>query len=86
MKGIELYEPNGCGRCTKGYRGRRALLETMPMSEDLRRIVVAGGSSIDVKDQALKEGMIALRRVGLNNALKGNTSVQEVLAITRLDK
>ena len=63
-----------------------ALLETMPMSEDIRRIVVSGGSSIDLRDQALKEGMITLRRVGLNNALKGNTSMQEVLDITRLDK
>jgi type IV pilus assembly protein PilB len=73
---------NGCPRCTAGYKGRFALLETLPMSERVRRIVVSGGSAIDIKKAALEEGMITLRRVGMLNALKGVTSIENVVAIT----
>lgn len=81
-KGITVYEPAGCSRCTKGYKGRMALLETMPMSEEVRRLVVGGKSTLDVRAQALEEGMITLRRAGLNNVLKGLTSMDEINAMT----
>jgi len=73
---------DGCRHCSRGYRGRFALLETMPMSPCLRRMVVQGRSSDELKDQALEEGMLTLRRVGLLNALRGVTSVEEVLRVT----
>ena len=52
------------------------------MSPCLRRMVVQGRSSDELKDQALEEGMLTLRRVGLLNALRGVTSVEEVLRVT----
>ncbi|HHN46307.1 MAG TPA: type IV-A pilus assembly ATPase PilB [Planctomycetes bacterium] len=82
---LTIYKPQGCGRCSRGYKGRMALLETLPMSESVRRLVVSGKTAIDIKDQGLKEGMITLRRVGLNNVLRGRTSVEEVLSITMND-
>ena len=85
VQGITIYKPNGCGRCKKGYKGRMALLETMPMSEEVRRLVIKGKSALDVRVQALKEGMVTLRRVGLNNAVRGKTSIEEVLSITMPD-
>ncbi len=72
----------GCRQCSRGYRGRFAIVETMPMSARLRRMVVDGRSSDDLKEQALEEGMLTLRRVGLLNALRGVTSVEEVLRVT----
>ncbi|MBN1808043.1 MAG: Flp pilus assembly complex ATPase component TadA [Planctomycetes bacterium] len=84
-QGVTVYKAAGCGRCSKGYKGRMALLETMPMTDAIRRIIVTGGSALDLKAQALKEGMITLRRVGLNNALRGKTSMEEVLSITMAD-
>ncbi|MDA1265123.1 MAG: ATPase, T2SS/T4P/T4SS family [Planctomycetota bacterium] len=81
---LQLYTANqpGCRQCSGGYRGRFALLETMPMSQRLRRMVVEGRSSDDLKEQSLAEGMLTLRRVGILNAIKGVTSVEEVLRVT----
>jgi type IV pilus assembly protein PilB len=74
--------PKGCERCSHGYKGRFAMLETMPMTESLQRIVVSRGSALDLKKAALEEGMITLRRVGVLNVLKGITSMENVLSIT----
>ena len=75
----------GCARCTGGYKGRFALLETMPITDSLRRIIIDGGSVLDLKKRALEEGMITLRRAGLLNAIRGKTSLEEVVAVTMAD-
>jgi len=85
-KGAELFGPKGCGRCSGGYKGRFALLETMPLNEDLRRIITEGGTSLDIKHKAMEQKMQSLRMVGLVNALRGKTSLEEVLSITMADK
>ncbi|MBM3972822.1 MAG: type II secretion system protein GspE [Planctomycetes bacterium] len=82
---IELYEPVGCPRCTGGYRGRFALLETMRMTEQIRRMVVERAHLTDIKKRALAEGMLTLRRCGLLNAARGKTSLQEIEAQTMAD-
>jgi len=82
---VVLYRAKGCPRCTDGYRGRFALLETMLMSDSIKRLVLKGASPLDIKDKALEEGMITLRRCGLLNALRGNTSLEEVLNVTNPD-
>jgi type IV pilus assembly protein PilB len=82
LKDLELYEPLGCSRCEKGYKGRFALLETMRMSNELQRIVIDGGSALDIKNMALEQGMITLRRCGVLNVLRGKTSLEEVLRVT----
>ncbi len=83
-KPVELFEanPKGCARCNGGYKGRFPILETLSMSPRLRRMVVEGKSKDDLKLQAIEEGMITLRRVGVLNTLRGITSVPEVLRIT----
>jgi len=80
-----LYRPRGCARCTNGYRGRFALLETIVMTDAVKRVILSGSSAIGIKDQALKEGMITLRRCGILNAIRGNTSLEEVLNVTNPD-
>ncbi len=82
---LELYEPVGCPRCNGGYKGRFALLETMRMSEPVKRMVVERAHIADIKKQALSEGMLTLRRCGLLNASRGKTSLQEVEATTMAD-
>jgi type IV pilus assembly protein PilB len=83
--GPTLHLAQGCDRCVGGYKGRTALLETLPMNDPLRQIIVQGGSAVEVKRKGLEQGMITLRRVGLLNALKGTTTVEEVLSITMPD-
>ena len=81
----QVYEAVGCTRCVGGYRGRFALLETMPMTETIKRTVIEGGSAMVVKAKALEENMLTLRRCGMLNALRGKTSIEEVLQITMAD-
>lgn len=82
---LEFFEPVGCPRCSGGYKGRFALLETMRMSEEIRRMIVDRANIADVKQQALSEGMLTLRRCALLNAARGKTSLQEVEARTMAD-
>jgi type IV pilus assembly protein PilB len=77
-----VYRAKGCARCSGGYAGRFAILETLPITDDIKRMVVDGRSSIEVRAKAIEEGMVTLRRCALLNALRGNTSVEEVLRVT----
>jgi type IV pilus assembly protein PilB len=87
FKAMELYEPNpdGCPQCNQGYKGRFAILETLPMTVKIRRMIVEGKSVDDLKAQAISEGMMTLRRIGVLNAMRGVTSIEEVLRITLED-
>jgi type IV pilus assembly protein PilB len=82
---MELFGPVGCPRCNGGYKGRFAILETMRMTEPIRRMVVERAHLADIKRQALSEGMLTLRRCGLLNASRGKTSLEEVEAVTMAD-
>ena len=79
---FELMEAVGCQRCSQGYKGRFALLETMPITSGLQRVIIDGGSAIDIKERAIEDGMITLRRCGILNTLKGRTSLEEILRVT----
>jgi type IV pilus assembly protein PilB len=87
IKGIKLFKPNpaGCGRCSGGYKGRFAILETLYLDETLKRMVVEGRSVHDLKAEAVRQGMDTLRRVGLMNAMRGRTTLEEVLRVTMDD-
>ena len=83
LDSLVLHQPGGCPRCDgKGYKGRFAILETLPLNDDLRRIIIKGGSALDIKAEASKQGMITLRRCGLLNVIRGRTSLEEVLKVT----
>lgn len=86
MEGITLYEAVGCPRCAGGYKGRFAVVETMPMSTALQRIVIDGGDALSIKQQAIEDGMITLRRCAILNVLKGRTSLEEILRVTVQDE
>ncbi|MHC4956187.1 MAG: GspE/PulE family protein [Planctomycetota bacterium] len=82
----EIFNAVGCPRCNKGYSGRFALLETMPMNEDLKRMIVEGKSAQDLKvASVLDHGMITLRRCAILNSMRGKTSIEEVLRVTMPD-
>jgi len=87
IAGLKLMKPNpaGCARCNQGYRGRFAILETLYLDDTLKRMVVEGRSVQDMKNHAVEQGMITLRRVGLLNAMRGRTSLEEVLRVTLED-
>jgi type IV pilus assembly protein PilB len=84
---LKLFQPNpkGCGRCNAGYRGRFAILETLYLDEVLKRMVVERRSVQELKNEAVRQGMLTLRHVGLLNASRGRTSLEEVLRVTMED-
>jgi type IV pilus assembly protein PilB len=82
---FKLYKPVGCAKCTNGYKGRFAILETLRMTESIQRMVVERRNVIDIKKKAIEEGMLTLRRVGLFNAGRGKTALEEVLRATMAD-
>ena len=68
--------------CTDGYKGRVGIYQVMPITEAIARIILAGGSAIDIADQAAKEGVWDLRRSGLEKVKAGVTSLEEVNSVT----
>ncbi len=78
-----LYGPGGCDRCKgTGYKGRVGIYQVMPVSEAIQRIILAGGTSLDIAAQALKDGVKDLRTSGLLKVRQGVTSLDEVLSTT----
>jgi type IV pilus assembly protein PilB len=74
-----LYRPVGCNRCGKtGYRGRMAVHELMLMSEEIERLAVERRTSDEMKRVAVEQGMIDLRRDGIEKVRRGQTSLEEI--------
>jgi type IV pilus assembly protein PilB len=81
-KGFKGYEPVGCVRCNHtGYRGRLGIYEVMPITDELRRLILESGSADNMRVQARAEGMRTLREDGLVKIQAGDTSVPEVLRV-----
>ncbi len=80
---VKVYKGRGCPTCNNsGYKGRVALMEVMEMSEQLREMVLMGANAVELKRQALQEGMITLRRSGLVKISNGVTTIEEVVRET----
>jgi len=80
-----LYGPEGCERCKgSGYKGRLGVYQVMPVTEEIQRIIMASGTSLDIAEQAKREGVNDLRRSGLIKVKQGLTSLDEVLGSTNV--
>jgi len=85
-EGAVFYHGSGCERCKgRGYLGRVAIIEALPVSESIRRLIIKRASSAVVKNQAMAEGMRTLRMVGLDKALEGVTTLEEIWRVTGED-
>ena len=77
-----LFAPAGCSACSNtGYRGRVALHEIMPVSEEIERLTVSRASSLEIKQTAVAQGMSTLRVDGWDKARLGLTSIEEILRV-----
>jgi type IV pilus assembly protein PilB len=78
-KGLKLWGPKGCDECTgTGYRSRLGLFEIMEMDEELERLFLREAPSEQLREAALKAGMVSLRRDALDKVAKGITSLDEI--------
>ncbi|MGC1951428.1 MAG: type IV-A pilus assembly ATPase PilB [Gammaproteobacteria bacterium] len=82
QSGFTVFEPVGCDRCNDGYKGRVGIYQVMPVSEEMKRMIMEGRNAIDLADQAAKEGIPDLRRSGLKKVKDGVTSLKEVNRVT----
>jgi type IV pilus assembly protein PilB len=77
-----LFRSVGCSACSKtGYKGRLALHEVMPVSEDIERLAVEHASASAISDVAKGEGMAFLRDDGMHKVALGVTSIEEILRV-----
>ncbi|HRP75873.1 MAG TPA: type IV-A pilus assembly ATPase PilB [Rhodocyclaceae bacterium] len=77
------YGPVGCERCNNtGYKGRVGIYQVMPITEEIAHIIMTNGNSMDIAEQAQREGVKDLRQSGLLKVRQGVTSLEEVLATT----
>jgi len=75
-----FYSGVGCNLCANtGYRGRTGLFELLVIREEIRRMLLSKASAGDIRAQALKEGMVTMKRDGMLKVKEGITSVSEVL-------
>jgi type IV pilus assembly protein PilB len=80
--GLTIFAAKGCKNCNNGYKGRIGIFQVMEVSEVMGRIIMEGGNAIQIADQATKEGVIDLRRAGLNKVKEGVTSLDEINRVT----
>ncbi len=77
------FGPVGCDLCKNtGYKGRVGIYQVMPITDEMSRIIMKNGSAIDIADQARRDGVNDLRQSGLLKVKRGQTSLEEVEAVT----
>lgn len=80
---LKLYKPCGCGHCNQtGYKGRIGVYEIMTITPKVRQTIARGGSTEEIKNAALAEGMHTLRMSSSAMAIRGVTSFSEMLKIS----
>jgi type IV pilus assembly protein PilB len=75
---LNLYKAAGCDQCNDGFKGRTGIYQVMPISDEMGRLIMAGGNSIDIADQARKEGVSDLHGSGLKKVKAGVISLEEL--------
>jgi type IV pilus assembly protein PilB len=83
LKDLKIYKAVGCDRCTQGYKGRIGIFQVMPVSEEMGRIIMEGGNSLQLHDQATQEGVSTLRESGLRKVKTGIVSLEELNRVTK---
>ena len=72
----------GCSMCNNGYKGRVGIYQVMPITEEIQKIILASGSSMDIAEQAQREGVRDLRQSGLIKVRNGFTTLEELISVT----
>jgi general secretion pathway protein E len=85
--GVSLYRGAGCENCRHtGYQGRMAIYEICLISEPLKRLIMQKVDGGELKQCAIREGMISLRQDGWRRVIEGKTTIEEVVRVTQTDE
>ena len=83
---LRLYRPGGCEACRRtGYRGRKGIYELLVTNDEIRRLATERASSDIIKKAAMANGMQSMRMDGWDKVLRGITTLDEVLRVTKAD-
>ena len=83
LKSLQLFRGRGCDTCSgTGYKGRVGLYEVMEIEDEMRELILSGGSTYELRQKALEMGMISLRGSGMQKIRDGVTSIDEVMRET----
>jgi type IV pilus assembly protein PilB len=82
LPSLRLFKATGCQKCKEGYKGRLGIYEVVPITDAMSRIIMADGNSIEIADQARKEGFHNLRQSALIKVGLGLTSLDEANRLT----
>jgi type IV pilus assembly protein PilB len=81
--GLKAFRGKGCGSCNDtGKKGRSGIFEVMKVSKDIERMVLAGASENDLREQAIKEGMFTLQMAAVEKMKEGIIDYDEVIGVT----
>jgi type IV pilus assembly protein PilB len=80
---MRIYRAVGCPKCGgSGYKGRGAIMEVLPIDEAIKELIMKGGSSSEIREQARARGMVTLKETGLRKVKEGVTSLEAALEMT----
>ncbi|MBF4558719.1 type IV-A pilus assembly ATPase PilB [Pseudomonas sp. p50] len=78
-----IFEPVGCDLCNNGYKGRVGIYEVVKNTPALQHLIMAEGNSLEIDIQMRKDGFDDLRTSGLQKAMQGITSLEEINRVTK---
>ncbi|CAN5709601.1 ATPase, T2SS/T4P/T4SS family [soil metagenome] len=83
IKRIWKAHDGGCESCGHiGYKGRVGIYEVLDNSVSIQKLIVANATSDDIEEESIKNGMITMQTDGFIKALRGQTSIEEILRVT----
>ena len=86
LQGFQPQKGMGCTQCSEtGFKGRMAVYEVMVMTDEIKEFVLNGASSAEIKREAIRGGMVTLRRSALDKLLEGVTTLSEVFRVSAAD-
>ncbi len=81
--GLTIYDAVGCSGCNEGYKGRTGIYQVMPMSEAIQKIILAGGSALQIAEESRRVGIRDLRASALLKVKQGILSLAEINRVTK---
>ncbi|RLE12103.1 type II secretion system protein GspE [Candidatus Aerophobetes bacterium] len=80
---VVFYRAKGCDVCNNtGYKGRMAVMEALEIDDDIRQLIIKRASDVEIKELALKKGMIPLKENALAKVIKGESTLEEMVRVT----
>jgi type IV pilus assembly protein PilB len=83
IPGMQMFDAVGCSGCNEGYKGRVGIYQVMPLSDDISKIILAGGNAMQIADVARAAGIRDLRASAMLKVKQGVTSLAEINRVTK---